>query len=71
MRLQGCYKDDSSSRDLPTRTIFTEATEDTCTQYCSSQGYKYAGLQVKCFLYANVRLTNERIKVYRVPIGVN
>ena len=71
MRLQGCYKDDSSSRDLPTRTIFTEATEDTCTQYCSNQGYKYAGLQVKWVLHTNFRLASERIKLSWVCIGVN
>ncbi len=47
VRLQGCYQDDSSSRDLPVRTILLGATQELCVQYCVNLNHKYAGLQVR------------------------
>jgi len=43
----GCYADNSTSRDLKSRSTvsYSIMTVEYCINYCSSYNYKYAGLQ--------------------------
>ncbi|XP_067942381.1 uncharacterized protein [Watersipora subatra] len=45
-RFQGCYLDDSTSRDLPVaKAMGTSNSVQACVDHCTSRAYKYAGLQ--------------------------
>jgi hypothetical protein len=41
----GCAWDQLDSRTLPERYVTDDMTVETCTTYCGSKGYTYAGLQ--------------------------
>jgi len=45
--MQGCYRDNPGSRDLPVQiTNLARTTPAACIEACREAGYRYAGLQV-------------------------
>ena len=45
---QGCYVDNSKTRDLPTQVLvgLSDMTVDACISACASAHYKFAAVQV-------------------------
>jgi len=61
---QGCYIDNSGSRDLPTQLYSGAAnTVDSCRKLCGTNGYLYAGLQSGSSCFCGNTFGNEGGKV--------